>query len=146
MYIPESYVDDENTRLEIYQRLSGVKSFEELVSIKDELVDRFGRLPDEVESLTKHIEIKIMLAEKGFEKIIISGETVELFLDVNNDEIFQSGYFEKAVNYINSNLSNKAKLKQTKKSLSIQFRLSLYDNPELKLGEIYSFVKNLAEI
>jgi hypothetical protein len=87
-----------------------------------------------------------MLAEKGFEKIIISGETVELFLDVNNDEIFQSGYFEKAVNYINSNLSNKAKLKQTKKSLSIQFRLSLYDNPELKLGEIYSFVKNLAEI
>jgi transcription-repair coupling factor (superfamily II helicase) len=146
MYIPESYVDDENTRLEIYQRLSGVKSFEELVSIKDELVDRFGRLPDEVESLIKHIEIKIMLAEKGFEKIIISGETVELFLDVNNDEIFQSGYFEKAVNYINSNLSNKAKLKQTKKSLSIQFRLSLYDNPELKLGEIYSFVKNLAEI
>lgn len=146
MLIPEDYIDDENTRLEIYQRLSKSAEFNELEAIKEELIDRFGKLPEETESLIKHIELKIMLGEKGFEKIVISGDSTELFMDVNDEEIFQSGYFEKVVNYINTNLSNKSKLKQTKKALSIQFRLSLYDNSELKLSEIYDFVKNLYEL
>jgi transcription-repair coupling factor (superfamily II helicase) len=146
MFIPESYVDDENTRLEVYQRLSKVNSFDELNEVKEELVDRFGKLPEEVESLVKHIEIKIMLAEKGFEKIIISGDSVELFLDIKDEEIFSGGYFEKVVGYINSNLSNKSKLKQTKKSLSIILRLSHHNNPELKLNEIHNFVENITKL
>jgi len=146
MFIPESYVDDENTRLEVYQRLSKVNSFDELGAVKEELVDRFGKLPEEVESLVKHIEIKIMLAEKGFEKIIISGDSVELFLDIKDDEIFSGGYFENVVGYINSNLSNKSKLKQTKKSLSIILRLSLHNNPQTKLNEIYNFVENITKL
>ena len=146
MLIPEDYIDDENTRLEIYQRLSKSAEFTELESIKDELVDRFGKLPEETESLIKHIELKIMLGEKGFEKIVIAGDSVELFMDVNDEEIFQSGYFEKVVTYINTNLANRTKLKQTKKSLSIQFRLSLYDNPELKLSEIYDFASIISKL
>lgn len=144
MLIPEAYVDDENIRLEIYQRLSKADTFTELEAIREELVDRFGKLPEETENLLKHVELKIMLGSKGFEKIVISGGFVELFMDINDDEIFQSGYFEKIAAYINSNLSSKAKLVQTRKSLSIQLRLSLYDNPELKLNEIHNFVENIA--
>jgi transcription-repair coupling factor (superfamily II helicase) len=146
MLIPEDYIDDENTRLEIYQRLSKSAEFSELEAIKDELVDRFGKLPEETESLIKHIELKIMLGEKGFEKIVIAGDFVELFMDVNDEEVFQSGYFEKVVAFINTNLANRTKLKQTKKSLSIQLRLSLYDNPELKLSEIYDFADNISKL
>jgi transcription-repair coupling factor (superfamily II helicase) len=146
MYIPEDYVDDENIRLDIYQRLSKVCTFEELNAVKEELLDRFGKLPDVVESLLKHIAIKCMLAEKGFEKIVISGDTIELFLDVNDNEIFASGYFERAVEYINTNYSSRSKLNQTKKSLSIRFRLSLYDDPELKLTEIRDFVEKITKL
>lgn len=146
MLIPESYVDDENIRLEIYQRLSKAFTFAELDAIREELVDRFGKLPEETESLLKHVEMKVMLCDKGFEKIVIAGSYVELYMDINDDEIFQSGYFEKLVGYINSHLSNKAKLVQTKKSLSIQLRLSLYDNPELKLSEIHNFVENITKL
>lgn len=146
MYIPESYVDDENIRLDIYQRLSKANSFEELSIIKEELTDRFGKLPEEVESLLKHVEIKCMLADRGFEKIIVSGNTVELFLDVSDNGVFSSGYFERAVAYINANLSSRTKLNHTKKSLSIQYRLTNTANPPQKLTEIYNFIESITKL
>lgn len=146
MFIPDTYIDDENTRLEFYQRLTGIAGNDELTDFGTELMDRFGRLPVEVESLLKHIEMKLMLSEKGFEKMIISGSTVELFLDVNNEEVFTGGYFEKVVNQISVTLSSAARLKQTKNSLSIQFRLSISENSPDKLAEVHDFTKILASL
>ncbi len=146
MLIPESYVDDENTRLEIYQRLSGIKSFEELSEATAELTDRFGKLPPELLSLTKHIEIKLYLSGKGFEKMIINGNLAELFFDVNNESVFTSGYFEKVLNYMSRALNNTSRVKQSKKSVSIQFRLTQSENSPKKLEEIHAFVCNLASL
>jgi transcription-repair coupling factor (superfamily II helicase) len=146
MFIPEHYIDDENTRLEIYQRLSEVDNGQALSGIKDELIDRFGKLPPEVESLFKHLEMKFMLAEKSFEKIVIAGNTVELFIDLNVEETFTGGYFERVVNYLSMALNNSARVKQSKKSLSIQFRIINSDNSPEKLTEIYDLTKNLSNL
>src|SRR4030095_14737269 len=143
MLIPEDYIDDENLRLEIYQRLASAKTFEEIKTVEDEMTDRFGKYPNEVASLLKHIELKLMLGEKGFEKISIHGNTIELFVDLNNEEVFSSGYFEGVVAYLNSELKDRSKIKQTKKSLSLQIRLTLSDNSLQKLGEIYDIIKKL---
>ncbi|MCI0450351.1 MAG: transcription-repair coupling factor [Chlorobi bacterium] len=143
MYIPESYIDDENSRLEIYQRLSKVSSTDELSGIRDEMIDRFGKLPAEVESLFKHIIIKLILYQKGFEKIVISGNSIELFFNLKDEEMFSNlpdgkagGYFERIINYINSSLNDKSKLKQTKSSLSVEFKLIFSENHANKLSEI----------
>ena len=148
MYIPEEYIDDENTRLEIYQKLSRANTFEELNDVKSEMQDRFGRIPEEVDSLFTHIQMKLLLSAKGFEKIVISGDTVELFLDVNNDEIFSGGYFEKTVNYLSSALNNTAKVKQSKKSLSVFFRFIPVpdENSFNKLSYIFNIIRNLVNI
>ncbi|KXK50737.1 MAG: transcription-repair coupling factor, partial [Chlorobi bacterium OLB5] len=45
MFIPESYIDDENTRLELYRKLSGVNDMNMLAEMKEEFIDRFGKLP-----------------------------------------------------------------------------------------------------
>ena len=125
MLIPESYIDDENIRLEIYQRLAAANSFDEIKSVKDELTDRFGKLPDEVVSLLKHIELKLMLGEKGFEKISIHKDTLELFVNLKNEEFFTGSYFEKLMNFINTQLNERTKIEQTRKSFSIQFKLNI---------------------
>jgi transcription-repair coupling factor (superfamily II helicase) len=149
MLIPEPYIDDENLRLEIYQRLAGAKSFEEIKAVEEEMTDRFGKVPEDVVSLLKHIELKLMLGEKGFEKISIHGETVELFVDLNNEAVFSSGYFEKVMNYINTSPlegglgGDKSKIKQTKKSLSLQIKLSLDGNSNQKLEEVYEIVRKI---
>ncbi len=144
MYIPEEYIDDENARLEIYKKMSSVNSTDELKEISEELVDRFGKQPAEVESLVKHIELKLLLSQNGFEKLAISGDVVELFFDLQNEDIYTSGYFEKVMNRISQDFKNTSRVKQSKKSLSIQFRLPKHDSPDEKLAEIHKFVQILA--
>ncbi len=146
MFIPESYIDDENTRLEIYQRLSNLSSKILLDEIHEELIDRFGKLPEETESLLKHIEIKLILSEIGFSKIIISGELLELFFDINNEIVFTGGFFEKVLAFINEHFNITSRVKQSKNSLSIQFRIANQYNSHQKLIEILNFVKKLSII
>jgi transcription-repair coupling factor (superfamily II helicase) len=46
--------------LSIYRRISSVKSLNALTELKEELLDRFGSMPDEVNNLMHVIEIKIL--------------------------------------------------------------------------------------
>ncbi len=151
MLIPDYYVDDENTRLEVYQRLANVTSLEELDSIKAELLDRFGKFPDETTSLFDHITIKVLCGEKGFSKISIHANILELHMNPDNEEIFTSGYFEKLVNFIsNPPFSSQrgaggftSQLVQTKFSLYVKFRLPLADHSLQKLDEVMKIVEEL---
>jgi len=51
--IPENYIEDLNLRLAIYRRISEIADDEESDVLAAELIDRFGKLPDEVDSLLK---------------------------------------------------------------------------------------------
>ena len=96
--------------------------------------------------LLKHIEIKLILSPIGFEKIIISGEHLELFFDMTNENIFSSGYFEKSLGFINDHFKNTSRVKQSKNSLSVQFRIPKLPTPAQKLEEILNFSIKLANI
>jgi len=58
-YIPDSYIPDGDLRLLIYQRLASVKSERALEFILDEIQDRFGPLPKEVELLAEVVRLKL---------------------------------------------------------------------------------------
>lgn len=146
MYIPETYIEDENIRLELYQKLSNTNSFNDLKDYKDEFIDRFGNLPEAVEALFSIIEVKLILSSLGFEKINISGNSLELFFDLNNEGIFSSGFFEKVLGMINKNFKNTSRVKQGKKSLSVQFKITTYENPSRKITEIRNFISKLTTI
>jgi transcription-repair coupling factor (superfamily II helicase) len=67
-FLPEEYVEDPAERLNLYRRLSLTRSDEEILSIQEELADRFGRLPVEVESLLEVIRIKLLLTKLSIQK------------------------------------------------------------------------------
>jgi transcription-repair coupling factor (superfamily II helicase) len=67
--IPESYVADLNVRMELYRRLSTLKTEQELDSFAAELVDRFGKLPGEVENLLDTVQMKALCRLASIEKI-----------------------------------------------------------------------------
>ncbi|HAX47740.1 MAG TPA: hypothetical protein DCX92_02015, partial [Bacteroidetes bacterium] len=92
------------------------------------------------------IEIKLILSTAGFDKMNVTGSVVELFFDMNNENIFSSGYFEKVLGYINDNYKNTSRVKQGKQSLSVQFRIPQHHNSAEKLQEIRGFVANLANL
>ncbi|AOZ69510.1 transcription-repair coupling factor [Rhodobacter xanthinilyticus] len=58
--IPEAYVPDLDVRLGLYRRLSGLTTKVELEGFAAELIDRFGELPKEVNTLLLVVRIKAM--------------------------------------------------------------------------------------
>jgi transcription-repair coupling factor (superfamily II helicase) len=67
--IPENYVSDLPVRLGLYRRIGGLQSDAESEALAVELVDRFGKLPAEVENLLETVALKRACREAGVEKL-----------------------------------------------------------------------------
>jgi transcription-repair coupling factor (superfamily II helicase) len=57
--IPEDYVPDLDLRMGLYRRMNELEKGEEIHAFAAELIDRFGKLPEETDNLLKVIEIKL---------------------------------------------------------------------------------------
>jgi len=64
-FIPESYITDENQKIEIYKKIAYIGSHEDLFDIEEEIEDRFGDLPDVVRNLLDISYIKYMARKCG---------------------------------------------------------------------------------
>jgi transcription-repair coupling factor (superfamily II helicase) len=67
--IPETYVSDLPVRLGLYRRIGALQSDAESEALAAELVDRFGKLPAEVENLLETVALKRACREAGVEKL-----------------------------------------------------------------------------
>ncbi len=67
--IPEHYVPDLDVRLGLYRRLSSLSTKVELEGFAAELIDRFGTLPKEVNTLMLVVRIKAMCKRAGIAKL-----------------------------------------------------------------------------
>ncbi len=67
--LPEGYVSDVSQRLVLYKRLAGAADGEEVRRLREELLDRFGPLPEEARSLLEVIGLKVRARELGIAKI-----------------------------------------------------------------------------
>lgn len=68
-YIPDDYVPDEDQKMEFYQRLADSQRIVELLGIREEMEDRFGRMPTPVRSLMHIMEIKVMSRQLGVAEV-----------------------------------------------------------------------------
>lgn len=57
--LPVSYIEDEALRVEIYRRIASLSTNEKVEALKDELIDRFGRLPVATENALQVARIRI---------------------------------------------------------------------------------------
>ncbi|MDA7739090.1 transcription-repair coupling factor [Amylibacter sp.] len=67
--IPEAYVQDLDVRLGLYRRLSALAKKIELEAFAAELIDRFGKLPTELDMLLRVVRIKGMCRAAGIAKL-----------------------------------------------------------------------------
>lgn len=67
--ISEKYVRDLGVRLGLYKRIGSLETAEELLDMREELIDRFGAIPPEVENLLKTVEIKQLCRKANIERI-----------------------------------------------------------------------------
>jgi transcription-repair coupling factor (superfamily II helicase) len=69
LLIPEDYVADLSVRLALYRRLAEIEDEHEIDGFAAELVDRFGKLPEEVEHLLQVVAIKALCRRANVEKV-----------------------------------------------------------------------------
>ncbi len=67
--IPETYVADLSVRLALYRRLGSLTDRAEIEALAAELIDRFGKLPPEVNNLLRIVTIKALCKTAGVEKV-----------------------------------------------------------------------------
>jgi transcription-repair coupling factor (superfamily II helicase) len=68
-YIPDDYVTDIDTRLSIYQKLTGLTNLDQVIEVTKEISDRFGVLPVVVSNLLYAIRLKTIAIASGIESI-----------------------------------------------------------------------------
>ena len=77
-HLPDEYVSDDDTKLDLYRRLARAEQPGEIHAVRDELRDRFGPLPPEAERLLLVAELRALGARVGLETILIKGEEARL--------------------------------------------------------------------
>ena len=68
-YIPDSYIDDEIIKIEMYKKIASIENESDMNDIKDELADRFSDIPKSVNALISIAYIKTLCKQIGIEKI-----------------------------------------------------------------------------
>jgi transcription-repair coupling factor (superfamily II helicase) len=67
------YVPDRSLRLQLYRRMAGLRTLQEVEMMRSELSDRFGEPPHEVDNLLYQLRVKVLAAEAGITSIASEG-------------------------------------------------------------------------
>jgi transcription-repair coupling factor (superfamily II helicase) len=104
--IPEEYVDDMVTRLELYQRMADISELKQIPNLEQELNDRFGVPPKEVENLLYILKIRVVAKDRGIESISnLDGEIIiQLFAGMQLDKKKLARFYRDGVKLGNSQL------------------------------------------
>ena len=133
--IPETYVSDLDVRLGLYRRLSNLNKKVEFEGFAAELIDRFGKLPSEVNTLLLVVRIKSVCKKAGIGKLDggPKGATVQFY----NDKFISP---EGLVEFI-KNQNGTAKIKDNK----LIIRRDWKKNSD-KFKGAFAIARDLAEI
>ena len=75
-YIPESYIENEAMKIELYKRIASISSIDEKMDIEEEATDRFGDMPKPLENLINISYIKALANKMYVSAIKQSGKDV----------------------------------------------------------------------
>ncbi|MFT4398511.1 transcription-repair coupling factor [Bacillus sp. SW14] len=96
-YIPETYIQDGKQKIDMYKRFRSVATIEEKNELQDEMIDRFGNYPKEVEYLftvaemkvhAKHERVELIKQDKDAVRLTISEEASA---EIDGQKLFELG-------------------------------------------------------
>ena len=79
-FIPDGYIKNEYLKLDVYKRISAIETDEEYMDMQDELIDRFGDIPNSVDNLLRIAELKAMAHRAYVTEVNINRQELRLEL------------------------------------------------------------------
>lgn len=80
-YIPDSYISSSGQKIEIYQNIALCRTEEEIKDVMDEMIDRYGDMPKELENLTQIARIKNIARQAFVTKIAQKTSGIVIWFD-----------------------------------------------------------------
>jgi transcription-repair coupling factor (superfamily II helicase) len=75
-HLPESYIESERLRLEIYRKLASARADEALQEVVAEVTDRYGEPPAQVANLVAVARLRLLAREYGLTEISLQGKHI----------------------------------------------------------------------
>ena len=89
-HLPHDYIPGERLRLEAYRRLAGAYDDAAITAVRDELVDRYGPLPDPVERLLAVAAFRVVARRYGLTEVTLQGNQVRFApLDLRESQVMR---------------------------------------------------------
>ena len=85
-YIPEEYIENSSQKIEIYQDIANSRSEEDIQNVIDEIIDRYGEMPEEVYNLLEIARIKNLCRKLQVNKIQQKQKDVVIYFKTLSDE------------------------------------------------------------
>jgi len=104
VYLPDDYINIVKERLALYQKLSTLKTQDELNDFETQLIDRFGPLPEEAKELIESVRLKWIATQLGIERLLIKKKScICYFLADQQSDFFQTAGFAHIISEVQQN-------------------------------------------
>jgi transcription-repair coupling factor (superfamily II helicase) len=130
VFLPDNYINIVKERLALYQKLSTLKTQDELNDFENQLIDRFGPLPKEAQELIESVRLKWIATQLGMERLLIKKNTcICYFIADQQSAFFQTQNFTHILNQVQQNQEQMVlKEKNTPQGLKLLLRIHMADS------------------
>lgn len=119
LLLPESYISNISERIRLYRELDNLETEEKLREFELQLIDRFGKIPQQTIELINVVRLRQLAISLGFEKIVLKNKILVLYFISNKDSAFyKSATFAKILNFVQQN-PRSINLKEANNKLSM---------------------------
>ena len=77
-HLPVDYLPSERLRLDLYRRMADASEPKDLDAIVEELVDRFGELPEAAQTLIDVARLRVRAKQLGLSEVVLQGKFLKL--------------------------------------------------------------------
>jgi transcription-repair coupling factor (superfamily II helicase) len=148
-YIPDFFIESDSERLDFYRRLYNASTEDDIRGMRDELRDRFGEYPEEVENLFGIVQLKTIASKLGFIKVEILKSQFSLFFPPPEQKSFYESAggttapFQAMMALLPGLKRYKAHLKQDGKQLKLLATVTAGDTAQIVFTSAREFLRLL---
>ena len=145
--IPVTYMPEQMDRLNFYTALYSVKSLSEIEELKEEMLDRFGVLPEIVKRLVLSATLKFYASYALFERVAIQRKNIHIILPRGQKEDYYKVRFVELMRFImdESAYKDKIKFNQQKEVMKLVVE-NRFEKPEDILSYLITFCNRVSKL
>ncbi len=132
---PENYINSVTQRLKCYTQLNELTQDKDFNDFENNLIDRFGPLPQPAIDLLECAKLKLKAAELGLERVILKNKRmIGYFIQDQESLFYQSPAFQRILNVAKNERTGQIKLKEKSTKNGLRLLLILEKIPTVTIA------------